>query len=155
MNINITNGAPIVQWLKLTNGNQATTSNVIGNITDLVFTAQANSVYIINGSIHLGCNNTGGVKLGCTIPAAATMHLNFSGSTTSSAAYLWQPDATSGALTSAYCTENNANRGVFIGGTITIGATAGTIQLGFASGTDTQTSTIYQEGTAIFIQKVA
>lgn len=135
--------------------NQTTTSDSATGITDLVFSAKANSVYMIIGSIHHGCNNTGGVKLGCTIPSGATMHLNLNGSTTSSAAYLWQPDATSGALTAAFCTENNANRGVFIGGTITIGATAGDVQLIFASGVNAQTSTIYKEGTSILIQKVS
>ena len=41
-----------------------------------------------------------------------------------------------------------------VDGEISLGVTAGTIQFGFASGTNTQTSTVYQLGTSITIKQL-
>jgi hypothetical protein len=43
---------------------------------------------------------------------------------------------------------------IYLNGNINVGATAGDIQFNFASGTNTQTSTIDQFGTWIEIKKV-
>lgn len=140
--------------LSITNGNQTTTSDVAGNISDLVYAVSANSVYTINGSFHIGCNNTGGVKLAITTPASTTQWLNVWGPTTANTAFITQNITASGTLIGTAVNQENAQRTVYISGTITTAATSGNLQFQFASGTNTQTSTIYQEGSFLRIQKI-
>lgn len=140
--------------LYLTGGDQSTTSNVASNITDLVFTPTINKRYSFKGVIHIGCNNTGGVKVQVTLPTGSTMFLALNGFSTASTVPLYSSLSASSTLSSAYCTVNSSNGFVFISGEVTIGATAGNIQFGFASTTNTQTSTIYQLGTQILIKQI-
>ena len=152
--VSISSQTNIISTVFMTGGNQTTTSNVAANVTDMVFLLAANSRYAIEGVLHLGCNNTGGVKICHTLPAGATSHMNVLGSTSVNTAFLWQPETGIGTLVGPYCSENNANRGVFYSGTTTTAGTAGNWQLQFASGTNTQTSTIYQEGTFLQFTKI-
>lgn len=136
-------------------GNVTTTSNVAGNITGLSFSAAATAVYKIDGFLHIGCDNTGGVVFSITLPAGATVFLYYFGNSSGATAFLSTTNTASATLTgTAHCTQNNALRGVHISGTITTTGTSGTCQWQFASGVNTQTSTIYQEGTYMNIERI-
>lgn len=144
-----------IYTIKLINGNQTTTLATAVSVTDLVFPLAANSRYRVQGVIHTGCNNTGGVKICSTLPAGAAAHMNVLGPTTGTGTFLWQPETGIGTLVGPWNAENNANRGVYYEGTITTGATPGNFQFQFASNTAGQTSTIFQEGTYLSFQKIA
>lgn len=140
----------------ITTGDQTTTSNVATNITGLVtITLEANKHYYFDGLIHLGCNNTGGVKLQVTVPTGATLFISGVGFGTNVNTSVTVPLVTSGALgANAVCTGNSPN-GVFrINGEVKMSSTTGVVQFGFASGTNTQTSTIYQLGSVINYEKL-
>lgn len=141
--------------LFIVSGNQTTTSSSASNITELVTpTLVANKRYRISGFIKLGCNNTGGVKLQITIPSGATVDVEVMGRSNSATAFLGQGILLSAALTtSAFCTANSSLM-VLVNGEVSIGATPGVIQFGFASGVNTQTSTIYQTGTQIVVTRI-
>jgi len=142
--------------LFLTNGDQTTTSNVAANITDLVSVSlTANKRYKISGIIHLGCNNTGGVKLQLTIPTGATMYIDVFGKGASGTAYVDNQFVTSATLTTNAVNTVNAALGfVLVNGEISLSSTAGVIQFGFASGANTQTSTIFQLGTQLTLTQI-
>ncbi len=139
----------------LTSGDQTTTSSSAGNITELVFNASTvGKRYYIEGVVHIGCNNTGGVKLAITIPTGATMSVAIFGpNIPNSSNANTQTLSSSGTLqTTAYNTSNSALGMVFIKGEILLdGIHTGNIQMQFASGTNTQTSTIFQQGTVLKI----
>ena len=143
------------EWdLRITTGNQSTTSNVATNITDLVSpTLTANKRYRIHGVIKVGCNNTGGIRFQITLPSGASMDISLSGSNTSNTAYI-NATITSSATLSAQVQSFNGLSMLRVDGEISLGVTAGTIQFGFASGTNTQTSTVYQLGTHITLRQL-
>lgn len=135
--------------------NQTTTSNVLANITDLVISLEANSVYSIEGVIRAGCNNTGGYFLAADVPTSSTFNFSLIGQATSLTAFQHQMlDADATAHGTAFNRINNAF-GLRINGTIRTDSTSGNLQFMFASGTNTQTSTIYVYGTYIKITKIA
>lgn len=140
----------------MTNGDQTTTSNIASNITGLVTpTLLANKRYKVSGIIRLGCNNVGGVKLQVTVPSGATLSLHYIGFSSTGASFLCAFQNVSSTLTSsAFCTLNTSTGLATVNGEISIGANAGTIQFGFASGQNTQTSTIYQLGTQITVTQI-
>jgi len=142
--------------IHITTGDQTTTSNAASNITDLVSpTLTINSRYKINGLIRVGCNGTGGVKLQITIPTGATMSVISDGNTSGSGGRAFNNITTSATLfTTPVGTVNSVNSYAQISGEISIGATSGTIQFGFASTTNTQLSSIYQLGTNITLIKI-
>lgn len=145
------------QWdLFLTAGNQNTTSNVASNITGLVTpTLTANKRYKVSGKILITCNSMGGVKFQVTTPSGTTLSVGFSGNTSSNTAFLSTGVAVSATLMpTALCTNASFGTYVDVTGEISIGATAGTIQFGFASGTNTQTSTVYQLGTHLTVTQI-
>lgn len=144
------------EWnLFLTGGDQSTTSNVAANITDLVSpTLTANKRYQIHGRIRNGCNNTGGVKYQITIPAGASLYVYFSGSNSSNTTYSNSFVNASATLMTVVLQAFNGTSVTRVDGEITLGATAGTVQFGFASNTNTQTSTVYQQGTSITIKQL-
>jgi hypothetical protein len=135
-------------------GDQSTTSNVATDITELVFSVEANKRYFIRGHIRVGCNNTGGVKIGAVVPAGATFYNAVGGrsATTTPSTVAIGAIITSGSLSTAtFIVANNAYGFIEIAGEFTIDATAGNVQFQFASGTNTQTSTVYQQGTQISV----
>jgi hypothetical protein len=135
-------------------GDQSTTSNVATDITELVFSVSANKRYFVRGHIRVGCNNTGGVKIAATVPASATFYNALTGrsATTTPATVAIGVINSSGSLsTPTFIVANNAFGFIEIAGEFTIGATAGNVQFQFASGTNTQTSTVYQQGTQISV----
>lgn len=140
--------------LFLTGGNQSTTSNVATNITDLVSpTLTASKRYRIHGVIKVGCNNTGGIRFQITLPSGASMDISLSGSNTSNTAYI-NATITSSATLSAQVNSFNGLSMLRVDGEISLGVTAGTIQFGFASGINTQTSTVYQLGTHLTVTQI-
>lgn len=142
--------------MHITTGDQTTTSSGASNITDLVSpTLAINSRYKINGLIRVGCNATGGVKLQITIPTGATMSVISDGNTSGTGGRAFNNITTSATLfTNPIGTVNSVNSYAIISGEISIGATAGTIQFGFASATNTQLSSIYQLGTNLTLIKI-
>lgn len=150
-----TRNAQKVYDMFMTNGNQTTTSSTASNITDLVSTTlTADKRYKIHGIIHVGCNNTGGVKIQITIPTGATVFLMTNGFTSGSTVNAWSGINASATLGAAFCTANSTGGCIMVNGEISLSSTAGTIQFGFASGVNTQTSTIYQLGTQITLTQI-
>lgn len=131
---------------------QTTTSNAAGNITDLVYAASANTTYTFNGQLSIACSSTGGVKFAVTVPAGSTLQLNYYGFSTSTTNFLLQGNNASGTLTGTAHNRVASAGSVLVFGTVTTAGTSGNIQFQFASGTDTQTSTIYKEGTFLNVQ---
>jgi hypothetical protein len=140
--------------LYITAGNQTTTSTAASSITALVHSASANKRYIIDGIIHIGCNGNGGVKFQVTAPTGTTLYLGFAGYTSGTAVTVGTINALSTLTAQAFNTANGQLGYVYIKGEIVTSTTAGNIQFGFASGTNTQTSTIYQLGTYIAITEL-
>lgn len=151
----IVTGAPTQIFRLVPTGDQTTTINTSTAITGLSFAAAANSMYEFNGFMRIGCNNTGGVKIDVTLPASATVGIVVNGTTTANTIAVMNAIVSSATLTTtAFCQENNANRWLRVSGTITTAGTAGTVTVGFASGTSTQTSTVFKEGSVITIVKL-
>jgi len=135
-------------------GDQSTTSNVATDITELVFSVAANKRYFVRGHIRVGCNNTGGVKIAATVPASATFYNAVAGRsaiTTPATVAIGAINSSGSLSTATFIVANNAFGFIEIAGEFTIGATAGNVQFQFASGTNTQTSTVYQQGTQISV----
>lgn len=147
--------SPYLVNIYMKNGDQSTTSNLAANITDLVYSVSASSIYSFHGFIHTGCSGLGGVKIAITLPTGATMWFNLHGFTSATTLHVTTVCITSGTLSTAFNTVASANGGVNIAGTVTVAGTAGNVQFQFASGTNLQTSTIYKEGTFLRIQKIA
>ena len=123
--------------------NVTTTATTASTITGLTtFTLEANSTYNINGQFLIGCNGVGGVKFGNTLPAGGASAFSFSGIATSAATYQ-QTANSSGTLTATAINRFSGVSYLIFGGLITTAATAGTVDMQFASGTVGQTSTIY------------
>ena len=123
--------------------NSTTISGVASNITGLTtFVLEANSTYAISGAFLIGCNGTGGLKFGHSLPAGASSFTNYSGIGTSLVT-TQQIANTNGALTATAINRASATSYLIFGGAITTVATAGTVDMQFASGIGGQTSTVY------------
>lgn len=138
--------------LKLS-GDVTTSSNASSSITGLVATLEANTNYIITGVLRSRCSGAGGVRYAMTLVSLSTSAISVSGR--SSGASLEQHYFTeNGNLSNPSLVRIAGGAGdVCLNGNINVGATAGTIQLNFASATGGQTSTIDQFGTWIEIKK--
>ena len=138
-------------------GDQATTSSVAADITELVFSVQANKRYFVYAHIRVGCNNTGGVKIAATVPAGATFYnalLGRSGTTTPASVAIGVINTSGSLSTPTFIVANNAFGFIELAGEFTIGANAGNVQFQFASGVNLQTSTVYQQGTLITVTEL-
>jgi len=123
--------------------NSTTTAITASTITGLTtFILEANSTYDINGQFLIGCNGAGGVKFGHSLPAGATSFINYSGIGTSLVT-TQQIANVNGALTATAINRAVNTSYLIFGGAITTAATAGSIDMQFASGTAAQTSTVY------------
>lgn len=134
----------------ITGGNVTTTSNVASNITGFVTpTLTINKRYRMSGTIHTGCNNTGGVRLQVTLPTGCAISGFMVGSNVPNASQTAIYDISAGStfVTSAFNQWNSQLGHVNFMIDVQMDTTAGTIQFGFASNINTQTSTIYQLGT--------
>ena len=136
-------------------GNQTTTSATAQAVTELITgTLEANCRYVIHGFLHTECDNTGGVKIAFDVPAGASIWGGILSRTSSATGFSGQnitADAT--LIANAFNTQNaQASSSVWLD--VTLGATAGTIQLMFASGTGGQLSTLHQAGTFLIVEKI-
>lgn len=146
-----------IQTIFLTSGDQTTTAATAQAITELVTgTLDANSRYIFWGCVAVGCNNTGGVKMDVTLPAAANVFMGMLTRTTSNSVFLMQNVVASATLNiTAFCAQNQSPVLVQVQGEFEIAGTSGTAQFGFAAGVAGQTATIVQLGTFINYRKIA
>jgi hypothetical protein len=120
-----------------------TTTTLASTITGLTtFILEANSTYAISGAFLIGCSSTGGVKFGNSLPLGASSYINYSGASTSTTVYLQQPSNT-GTLTAAAFNRFAGSVYLTFDGAITTVATAGSVDMQFASGVGGQTSTVY------------
>lgn len=134
-----------------------TTLATATDIPGLSINLEANSVYIVEGYIGNGCNNTGGVRFGFVTPSGSTYRLMLDGMTSGSTAFARNFFSADGIVAFSYTTLNTSGNGSFvkINGKITVGANAGVFKLQFASGTAGQTSTIYKENSWMKLTKVS
>jgi len=132
---------------------QTTTSNVAANITGLVTsTLAANKTYIIRGviSVLAASGAAGGTRIGATLPSGATSIIFLSGRGSSTT--MTQEASVDGALQGTASNRiSNAASDLIVSGNITTGATSGTVQFRFASGTNGQSNTIIAARTYIEI----
>jgi len=140
----------------ITTGDQTTTAVTASSITGLSWSGVANKRYKVSGIIHVGCSGVGGVKIQLTLPTGATMFIYGVGITNTGGTTLIQIAHTTSATLSAaaFCPVVSTVGYIKIDGEIQLSSTAGTVQLGFASGTATQTSTIFQLGSQITITEI-
>jgi hypothetical protein len=133
---------------------QSTTLATAVNITDLVYTMVANAKYIVRGQVYHTGSGTGGQVFGFNLPASTTMLVSTLGRTTSNSTVGWFRLTVSGGFNTATNLTPTGGCVQEISGTVTTGATAGDLQMIFASGVAGQTSTLYAEGTYLEIIRV-
>lgn len=150
--INLATVNNLDQIAVLASASISTTSTSALDLTEMNTTVLANTTYIIDGIISIGCNNTGGVSIKLDIPSGS-LSLGLAGFTTSSSTVGWIKLNTSGILVGSYCRINSPSGIIYIKGTIDVGVTGGNLVWGFASVTGGQTSTVYKLGTQIRITK--
>lgn len=139
-----------------TSATTSTTLNTAVDIAGLSMSLSANSVYIVDGFIGNGCDNTGGVRFGFVTPTSTTYRVMAFGMTSGSTAFARAFYSTDGLVAFSFTTLNTSGNGsgVSFKGIVTTAANAGTFKLQFASGTSTQTSTIYKENSYIILTKI-
>lgn len=131
---------------KRVTANRTTTGVIAANVADMDFAVGANEVWTAEFNLQNGCSGTGGSKWALTIPAGATMRAVVVGTGSSATAQQGGVLTAAGVLTTA-----NFNTGILTTGyariTVTVvnGATAGNVQLQFASATAGQISTVYAD----------
>ncbi len=140
------------QLAVLTSASISTTSSSNTDLTEMNTTVLANTTYAIEGVVRVGCNNTGGVALQLTIPSG-TVYINMHGFTTAGTAVAYTQLSASATLAGSFCRLNSTIGRIHVSGTVEIGATGGDLVWGFASVTNTQTSTVYRPGSQIKITK--
>lgn len=132
-------------WLAFSRvtGDQTTTLDTAVNCTNMSFAIGANETWSFDMIYFGGCNNTGGTKFAITLPTGCTLKSAVDAVNTGSTTFQMEQMTTSGTLTTNIFFELNSSAlYAKIVGIAVNGSTAGTIQLQYASGTATQTSTI-------------
>ena len=120
-----------------------TTTTLASAITGLTtFVLEANSSYSIDGKFFIQCNNNGGITFGNSLPVGASSRINYAGIGASSQ-QAQQVGSNNGALTTIGINRVNFSSSLAFAGLITTAATAGSIDMQFASRLNGQTSTIY------------
>jgi len=140
--------------LYITTGDQTKTATgipTIANITGLSVTTVANKRYAFEGYLHVGCNAAGGIKFAVTAPTGSTISFGFMGPATPNLTNgIQQFISASATLTTSALANAISSLGIVkVYGEVSTGATTGTINFGFDSANNGQTSTIYQNGTNI------
>lgn len=135
-------------------GDQTTTSNVAVNITDLVLPLAINKTHKFTGTFRIANNNTGGIRFQLTVPTGATIVFNIFGATSSTSAFITGTTFTSATLFTTFVTFTPTSIMIMINGEVVMGSTAGSMQFGFASGVNTQTSTIFKTGTHLTVTQI-
>ena len=134
--------------------NITTTSNLASTITGLTtFTLEANSSYNINGQFLIGCGGVGGVKFANSLPSGGASVFSYIGTTTGSTGVVNQSVTNSSLIATAVNRLIGSSYLIF-GGLITTAATAGSVNMQFASGTSGQTSTVYGQFSSGYQSKI-
>jgi hypothetical protein len=129
--------------------NKAVASNVTtnttgsANITGLSFPVEANSTFLLDCYYHVACSGVGGLRFTQTTPAGATMDITYDGIAGTVTTSVKVKSTASGTQTGTAINSVAGNSGVIVRGYVRTGATAGTLQMQFASNTNGQTSTIF------------
>jgi hypothetical protein len=126
---------------------RTTTLATASNVTDMAFYADVNEQWAFEFNLLAGCNGAGGTKYAITFPTGATLAATAIGPSGANTTITSERMTVSGTLTTAVFVVSNASGYVRIVGMIVNGATAGSVQLQFASGTATQTSTVSANST--------
>ena len=122
--------------------NVTTTTTLASTITGLTtFILEANSTYNLNGEYVLTCNGAGGLKFGNTLPSGAVSTTYYNGVSTGVTGFQTGGVSNGNLNPTAFNRFSGASYFTF-GGLITTVATAGSIDMQFASGIGGQTSTI-------------
>ena len=131
-----------------------TTTTLASAITGLTtFTLEANSTYAISGAFLIGCSNTGGIKFGNTLPAGGASYINYVGTSTAVTG-LQQMPSNNGTLIATAINRLAGSSYLTFGGSITTVATAGSVDINFASGIGGQTSTINGSFSSAYKSKI-
>jgi hypothetical protein len=130
-----------------------TTSATNVDITGLTISVSANKKYRITGTLLVGCNNTGGVRIAINAPAGAALNVAGFIGTFNSGTVRTSTVNSPAALTFAFNTFSGTNGTINFTGYLTIGGTPGNVQMQFASTTAGQTSTVFV-GSAIDLTEV-
>lgn len=146
---NYSNSGTTFSTLYISTGDQSTTSNLASNVNGLSFSASANKRYLFNSFIKTN-GVLGGIKFQITAPNLSTVLGSIFGTTASSSSFgnerIISINTLNSLLTfSTYTTVAQTNFIQLIG-EVTTGANSGTVSIGFASGTNGNTSTIFQQG---------
>ncbi len=121
-----------------------TTLATATTITGSSFTIGANETWTVDYVCRVGCIGTGGIKWQVNRPSGYTLfQCMMQGSGSSLQTIESQIANGVGLGATAFCTAVTSVGWMRISATMTNGATAGTVSLGFASTTATQTSTVY------------
>ena len=134
----------IIKLVKL-GVDQTTTSTTAQSDTELTTSAlEANKTYAIYGRLRVGNNGAGGSRLGWNLPSGATGNVAIFAPTSSLTAF--QIGGSNNSVLSTVSFTQNLTSNAYIMGSFTMGATVGTTNLIFASGTSGQTTTILGSG---------
>ncbi len=146
----------IKQTLLVVDSDISTSSVSANDIPSLEMTFEASSKYMIEGFLGVGCNNTGGIKIGFVTPTSSTYRLMLFGLSTGSTAFLRAYNTADGLGANAFCTVNSAGNGAFvkINGIITTAGSSGMFKVQFATTTNPQTSTVYAENSWVRVSKI-
>jgi hypothetical protein len=136
----------------LSGSSVTTTSSSLVDITGLTIALPANTSWLIESRLGIGCNNTGGVRFGYSAPGDSSGNMYVEGVATSMAIYQ-QSLSTNGALSATAVQRFNGSSRANVTGRIDMGATAGNFTLQFASGTSGQLSTI-GSGTGSYLKLI-
>lgn len=126
---------------------QSTQSATAVSITGLAFNVGANQVWSFEARLGATVSAVAGVKVAVAVPSGATLGAYVRGSTTTVT-----PITSSGVLTVSVMTA--AVGGIDINGVVQVGATAGTVQIQFASGDGTVTATIKGGQTSLTARRI-
>lgn len=123
--------------------NQTTSTTAATAIPALSFTLNPGETWSFEFNLQNGCAGAGGLKYAITYPSGCTMRATAVGMSTAATAVTSDVMTTNGTLGIAFNAINNANGWTRIAGSITAGASGGAVTLNFASTTNGQVSTIY------------
>jgi hypothetical protein len=143
-----------ITYLKITTGDQSSSTNVLANITGLSFVGEANTRYRIQGIICHGQTNNQGLVLAFTCPALASFFVRGYGNGLSLNSIVGIYSKVSGTPTVALNTQATDLGASIFNGEISFGANAGTFNIQFSRFANLGIATIYQLGTNIEIVKL-
>jgi len=134
-----------------------TSSTTLQNDDDLVVAVSANATYVMDGYIMTSgaAAGTGDLKIDFTIPSGATMKYTSFGTTTASPAVQYEATVNANSTARAIGTNGSADMGVAIQAVITVGSTAGSVQLRWAQNTSSGTATILRATSYLRFERIA